>query len=143
MVKVKLLSGLVGIMLMFSLVGCSKELSSINDFSRFSSMKQDETDRIEVEFDNYSGSPFYFTIEDQDDIDEIMNIIFSSSFKRMEKEENGGDHTSIAIIQGETQYKLHVVMNKEGKYYYSFATTELQDKINELAREVGAYESVE
>lgn len=143
MVKVKLLSGLVVIMLMFSLVGCSKELNSINDFSKFSSLKQDETNKIEVEFDNYSGAPFYFTIEEQDDIDEIMNIIFTSSFKRMEKEVNGGDHTSITIIQEESQYKLHVFMNKEGKYYYSFETTELQDKINELAREAGAFDGVE
>ena len=130
-------------MLMFSLVGCSKELNSINDFSKFSSLKQDETNKIEVEFDNYSGAPFYFTIEAQNDIDEVMNIIFTSSFKRMEKEVNGGDHTSITIIQGEDQYKLHVFMNKEGKYYYSFETTELQEKITELARKAGAFKGGE
>ena len=128
---------------MLSLLGCSKEINSINDFSKLSSMKRDATDRIEVEFDNYSGAPFYFTIEDQEDIDEIMNIIFSSSFKRMEEDASGGDHTSIRIIQGENQYKLHVFMNKEGNRYYSFETSELQDAISGLAREAGAFESVE
>ena len=31
----------------------------------------------------------------------------------------------------------------KGKYYYSFETTELQDKINELAREAGSFDGVE
>lgn len=34
-------------------------------------------------------------------------------------------------------------MNKEGKYYYSFATDDLQNKINELARNAGAYNNTE
>ena len=139
--------------LLFCLVGCdilkntaddepSKEITTISDFSKFADMTR-ETDKIEVEFDNYSGYPFYFTIEDQEDIEEIMNIIFSASFTKMGTEPNGGDHTSITIIQGEKEYKMHAFMNKEGQYYYSFSTTELQLKINELAREAGAFDGVE
>ena len=91
--------------LLFCLVGCdilkntaddepSKEITTISDFSKFADMTR-ETDKIEVEFDNYSGYPFYFTIEDQEDIEDIMNIIFSASFTKMGTEPNGGDHTSI------------------------------------------------
>ena len=94
----------------------SKEITTISDFSRFADMTR-ETDKIEVEFDNYSGYPFYFTIEDQEDIEEIMNIIFSASFTKMGTEPNGGDHTSITIIQGEKEYKMHAFMNKEGQYF--------------------------
>ena len=72
-----------------------------------------------------------------------MDIIFSSSFTKMEKEVNGGDHTSMKIIQGEKEYQLHTFMNKEGQYYYSFSTTDLQTKIQELAREAGAFENVD
>ena len=64
-------------------------------------MVQDKTDIIEVEFDNYSGTPFYFVIENRDDIDDIMKIIFSSSFKKMKMGLSAGDNTSIKIIQGE------------------------------------------
>ena len=125
--------------LMLSLIGCEKEINSISDFSKFSGMTK-ETDRIEVTFDNYSGYPFYFTIEDREDLDEIMDIIFSSSFNKMKDEVNGGDHTSLKIIQGDNVYNMHTFMNKEGRHYYSFATTDLQNKIRELAEEAGAFD---
>lgn len=128
--------------LLCCLGGCAKEVNTITDFSKFSDMTQDGTDKIEVTFDNYSGYPFYFTIEDQEDIDEIMDIIFSSSFAKMKKEVNGGDHTSMKIFQGEKEYRLHAFMNKEGQYYYSFSNTDLQTKIQELAREAGAFDYV-
>lgn len=131
------------ITLLLCLFGCTKKINTITDFSKFYDMTQYGTDKIEVTFDNYSGSPFYFTVEQQEDIDEIMDIIFSSSFTKMGKEMNGGDHTSMKIIQGEKKYKLHAFMNKEGQYYYSFSTTDLLTKIQELAREVGAYENIE
>ena len=131
------------VLLLCCLVGCAKEVNTITDFSKFEGMTKDGTDKIEVTFDNYSGYPFYFTIEDKDDIDEIMEIIFSASFNKMEKEVNGGDHTSIKIIQGENEYNLHAFMNKEGRYYYSFTTTELLSKIQELAKETGAFDWVE
>lgn len=139
----KTMSLVLVFMLLACLVGCSKEVNTITDFSKFSDMTQDGTDKIEVTFDNYSGYPFYFTIDAQEDIDEIMDIIFSSSFTKMKKEVNGGDHTSMKIIQGEKEYQLHTFMNKEGQYYYSFSTTDLQTKIQELAREAGAFENVD
>ena len=69
--------------------------------------------------------------------------LFSSTFKNMGKEPFDGNHTYISIIQGEHKYDLHLLMNKEGKYYYSFATDDLQNKINELARNAGAYNNTE
>ena len=139
----KALSLILTFILLACLVSCSKEVNTITDFSKFADMTKDGTDKIEVTFDNYSGYPFYFTIENQEDIDEIMDIIFSSSFTKMEKEVNGGDHTSMKIIQDEKEYNLHAFMNKEGQYYYSFSTTDLQIKIQELARKAGAFDGVE
>lgn len=146
----KTLSLILMFIILTCTVGCdnfeiglnSKEINTITDFSKFSDMTR-ETDRIEVEFDNYSGYPFYFTIEDPEDIETIMDIIFSSSFTKMGKEVNAGDHTSITIIQGEREYHIHAFMNKEGQYYYSFATTDLQVKLQEIARENGAFDRTE
>lgn len=147
----KLLCGVLTMVMAFGLFGCSPsdnedknndvEIENITDFSKFSTMEQ-ITDRIEVTFDNNSGVPFYFAIENEADIDEIMEIIFSSSFKKRGKEINDGNHTSIKIIQGDREYVMHTSNNKNGDYYYSFSTTELYDKIVELAREAGAYENV-
>lgn len=140
--KLKALSAVIVCCLAFSLFGCSKEIKSITDFSEYADMTR-ETDKIEVTFDNNSGSPFYFTIEKQEDIRQIMSIVFSSTFKNMGKEPFDGNHTYISIIQGEHKYDLHLLMNKEGKYYYSFATDDLQNKINELARNADAYNNTE
>ena len=149
---IKLLCGVLMMVMVFGLFGCSlndnenknndAEIENITDFSKFSTMEQ-FADRIEVTFDNNSGVPFYFTIENEADIDEIMEIIFSSSFEKKDKEINDGSHTSIKIIQESREYVMHISDNKNGDYYYSFSTTQLYDKINELAREAGAYETVE
>lgn len=119
-----------------------KKIGDITDFSKFSGLKQ-EADKIEVTFDNNSGMPFYFTIVDSEDINEIMNIIFTATFEKMGTEVNDGSHTSIRIFQGENEYVMHVGSNKEASYYYAFSTSDLQDKINELAREAGAFEDGE
>ena len=139
----RLIALFLAVLITVSFVSCTKEVNTITDFSKFEGMTKDGTDKIEVTFDNYSGYPFYFTIEDKDNIDEIMEIIFSASFNKMEKEVNGGDHTSMKIIQGERVYNMHAFMNKEGRYYYSFTTTELLSKIQELAKEAGAFDWVE
>ena len=128
-------------LLLVSVVSCGKEITVITDFSKFADMKR-ETDRIEVTFDNHSGEPFYFTIEEQADIEEIMDIIFSSEFNNLGDEPFAGDNTSLKIIQGEKEYGLHFRINKEGKNYYAFSSMELQNKIVELARAVGAYDGI-
>ena len=139
----KILSLMLGFILLVGLVGCSKEVNTITDFSKFTDMTKDGTDKIEVTFDNHSGKPFYFDVEDQEYIEDIMDIIFSSSFGSKQKEASPGDNTSITVIQGEKEYHIHARINKEGHYYYSFSTAELQTKIQELAREAGVFENVD
>ncbi len=138
-----IIGGVIILCITFGLLGCAKEIKSITDFSQFSDMTRDETDRIEVTFDNGSGSPFYFTVDDKSDIDEIMDIIFSSSFENIGKETNDGCHTTIVIVQGENEYNMHVAVNRDGKYCYAFSTDDLQNAINKLAENAGAYENAE
>ena len=101
------------------------------------------TERIDVTFDNHTGAPFCFTIEDQAEIEKIMDIIFSASFVKMKQEVNGGSNTSIKIVQGDRVYSMGAIRNYEGKIGYTFTTTELQDEITKLAREAGAFDGVE
>ena len=55
------------LLFILTLCSCTKEINNINDFSKFSTMTK-ETDKIDVTFDNHSGSPFYFTIDNQKEI---------------------------------------------------------------------------
>ena len=133
--------------MIMSFVGCAgddgtAQISTITDFKRFAEMSRD-TDRIDVTFDTLSGYPFYFTIEDSNDIEEVMNIIFSSSLNKLGEEVNDGNHTYIKIVQGDDTYTMSVSSNKEGKYYYSFSSTDLADKITILAIEAGVYGDLE
>ena len=148
----KIFSGLIAMITLFSLFSCAylfggendanKEINTITDFSKYANMTR-ETDKIEVTFDNYTGKPFCFTIEDKQDIDEIMNIVFSASFVNRGNELFAGDNTSITIIQGDAKYTLGVNGSREGKNFYAFSTQELHGKIRELARKAGAYYAVE
>ncbi|MBO5542913.1 MAG: hypothetical protein J5936_05680 [Acholeplasmatales bacterium] len=118
---------------MLVLVGCGKDIKSINDFSKFSTMKQD-ADKIEVTYDNGTSTPTIFLIEDDEEISSIMNIIFNSSFEKETKEYDGGNHTLITIYQGSNEYVMNVKSNKDGDYYYSFSNNDLLNKIKELAK---------
>ena len=145
----KLIAVVLALVCVLGFVSCvsgnnenEKEVNTITDFSKFADMTKDGTDKIEVTFDNHSGYPFYFTVEDKEDIDEVMNIIFSSSFDRC-SETNDGSHTSIKIIQGEKEYSMHISTNKEGEHYYSFSTSDLFLKINELGKAAGAFENLD
>ncbi len=139
----KLIAMVLALVCVLGLVGCAKEINTITDFSKFAGMTKNGTDKIEATFDNNTGTPFYFTIEDKEDIDEIMDIIFSASFEKMREEVNGGSNTSIKILQDETTYSMGVMRNYEGQNGYTFTSTELQDKIIELARKAGAFEGIE
>jgi hypothetical protein len=60
MKKYKIILGIFIMCMMFTLFGCgAEEIKSINDFSRFSDIIQ-ETDKIDITFDNNTGTPFNF-----------------------------------------------------------------------------------
>ncbi len=136
----KLLSLVMIAFLLISMTACGKQITKITDFERFESMTK-ETDKIEVNFDNNTGAPFYFTISEQAEIDAIMDIIFSSTVENAGKEAMAGDNTSLTIFQGENKYVIHFRTNKEDKNFYNFTSRALQDKIIELAREARAYDT--
>ncbi len=136
----KIIAILAVIVLLFSFVGCGKQITKITNFERFSTMSKG-ADKIEVEFDNNTGVPFYFTITDRSEIDAIMDIVFSSAVEDAGKEPMAGDNTSFTIFQGEKEYRMSFRVNKEGSKYYNFVTADLQDKIRELATNAGAYNS--
>ncbi len=136
----KLIILCLAFILVFSMAGCDQKIEKITDFERFESMTK-ETDKIEVNFDNNTGAPFYFTISDQAEIDAIMDIIFPSTVENAGKEAMAGDNTSLTIFQGENKYVIHFRTNKENKNFYNFTSRTLQDKIIELAREARAYDT--
>lgn len=148
MKKATAVAGLMILLLVAGLFGCArktaavKTIQSVTDLSRCAGMTND-TDRIEVQFDNYSGEPFLFTIEDPEQIRQIMELLFSASLEDWGTDGAfAGCNTSITVVQGENSYTLNVQINREGDHYYAFSTGELSDKITELARAAGAYEGV-
>lgn len=126
---------------LFATVGCSntKSVVHITDMERFYDM-QETADSIDVEFDNHTGKPFKFTVEDENVIAEIMNIILTDELNNLGKEFPPGDNTFITIHQGEKSYSLSVRINSEKDIYYAFSF-DLQSKIIDLATARGAYDT--
>lgn len=136
-----LLSVVFCFVLCVSLVACGGDnIKKLTDISRFSSMTIDGTDRIDVEFDNNTGSSFDFSITEEDTICDVMDIVINAEVYAKDGDLWAGDNTSITIVQGSNEYHLSVRANKENGTFYYFENSDLQDKINELARLAGAYE---
>lgn len=133
--KMKMFFGCLLMCMLFCISGCKKEITSITDFTKFNAMTQD-TDKIEVVFDN-GGAPYYFDIEDENDIDAVMEILFTSTFENVGSKMKDGNNTWICIIQGENRYDMHIRMNKESGNYYSFSNEDLQIEIEKLAIKAG------
>ena len=104
--NIKTISILILLFVMsFVCFGYSEEIIRITDLLEYSTMTK-ETDRIDVTFDNNTGVPFYFSITNEEEIKQIMHIIFTGVLKKQSKETNDGNHTSIKIIQGEETYSI-------------------------------------
>lgn len=126
---------------MFAFTACSNPIKHITDMERFADM-QETAASIEVEFDNHTGKPFKFTVDDENDIAKIMNIVLTEELNNIGKGDiPPGDNTFITIRQGEKSYSLSLRINSEKGTYYSFATDRLQSKIIDLATERDAYDT--
>ena len=139
----KLLTPLLFLMsCMFGFSACSntKAIVHITDMERFADMKE-SADSIDVEFDNHTGKPFKFTVEDENDISEIMNIVLTEELANMGNNlPPVGDNTWIIIHQGEKSYRLSVRHNSEKDIYYGYSF-DLQSKVIEFATARGAYDT--
>ena len=115
----------------------TKIYTNINEFATFSEMTQDGTDSISVKFDHDDGDYYEFIIEDENNIEEIMSIIFSLKFSEGSTHPiPPGNNTRIIINQGENRFSLSVRYIAQDNMYYYFGSA-LQSKIYDLAIEFG------
>lgn len=138
---------LLSCIFLFAVVGCAGNISFITDIERFSDM-QKQADKIDVDFDNATKEGFEFAITDENEIAEIMEIIFSETLTNDHDPYFASPNdTSIMIYQGEKTYSLGVryIDENSARYYFRFyfSTSRLEKKITELATARGAFDSVE
>ena len=127
-----------------ALVGCTQSsYSSLTKVSEYKDMKGGG-DRIEVRCDGKINClidyNFYFSIQDKDDIDEIVNLLVNT---RLEREDlppapgASGGYT-LKVFQGEKTFTVSTngVYVKDKRYV--FATDDLFNKIKSLSDSKGA-----
>ena len=104
---------------------------------------QSQADKIDVEFDNGTQDGYFFTIINEEEIAEIMNIIFNTSISYGGKQNEipPMGNTFLTVYQGEKTYTLGHRFILDGENYYSFQTSELAEKITALATAYGAYDT--
>lgn len=136
---IALISTILCCLLLFAGCAENKEIIYITDVERYADMQQ-QADKIDVDFENGTQKGFQFTITDEDDIDEIMSIIFSDTLlKYADDTLPPGFNTKITIYQGEKSYTVNVSFISENGKLYSFSTNNLKDKITVLAVAAGAF----
>ena len=127
----------------FLLCSCSSNKEVITELSKYKNLSKN-IEKIDVQFDNYSGKPFLFSITDNSTITEVMDIIFSQKLIYQGRDSKfAGDNTFITLYEKETTYNMSVSFIEDDGIYYKFSTHDLSDKIDSLAREAGAFENVE
>ena len=110
---------------------------SVTDFSEFDGMTR-VADKIEIDYwDIDTDSTTRLTVENQEDIAEIMDIIFNESHFELNRAEHLGNSHVIYIYQGEKIYSLRSNNNLLDGSIYTTPETDLNGKILALATEAG------
>lgn len=129
---------------MFLFAGCSNtsnDVITITDIEYYSDMQM-EADRIEVKFDNSTGNYFKFTIDNKNDITDIMNIVLNDKLNNLGNEAIAPtDNTSFTVYQGEKAYSIALNGVMANGNHYAFSSIDLQSKITDLAIAQGAYDT--
>lgn len=124
--------------------GCSdtpKNVTTITDIEYYSDMHA-EADRIKVKFDNNTGKYFKFTIENENDIDYIMNIVLNDKLNNLGNQQPApANNTSLTVYQDEKAYGVSLNGIAANGNHYAFTSTDLQSKITDLAIAQGAYDT--
>lgn len=117
----------------------TSDFERIFDIDFYADM-QKEADKIEVVFDNGTQERFKFSITDESDIEEIMDIIFADTLIDLGTQlKPPGFNTYISVYQGEKVYSLSVIFITVKGRLYTFSTRNLSDKIFDLATAQGAF----
>lgn len=141
--KKRMILWLLIVALLFAMVGCSdtKTVEYITDIEGYETMQQGG-DKIEVYFENGTRYGFPFTIEEQIDIDEIVNLLLST---RLEKLGDGpvapGDNTHFTVYQGDKAYGIALSGVTSNGDRYGFTSNDLRKKISEIAAAKGAFDT--
>ena len=137
---IALVASVFSCLLLFAFAGCSDKVLFITDLEHYSDMQR-QTDKIDVHFDNGTQEGFYFSITEKNEIEEVMEIIFSISVSnRIDPNFAAPDNTSITIYQGEKSYSLGVRFVDDNNSRYYFCTGgNLAEKLHNLATARGAF----
>ncbi len=121
------------ILLLLCIVGVwylnKQNVGYIKDISKYEGLTQ-EVDKIEVRYDNDTGSYVGFIIDDKNELNEIMSIILNTKLEKSEPW--NGNNTVLIIYKGLKTYSMNVVHVGTKNQWYEFETYELTDKITKI-----------
>lgn len=121
--------------------GCSERINTITDIDLYSDM-QAGGDKIEVCFENGTRYGFEFTVEDKNDIEDIVNTVITTPLINSGKQPAApGDNTYFTVYQGKKAYIIHLSGVISNGNRYTFSTDGLRNKINAIAEANGAFET--
>lgn len=131
---ITLVSITLACLFLVSLVGCSRRVSKITDVKSFSDMHR-QADKIDVQINIGLKEVFNFSITEKNEIEEVMQVLFSATLSnKIDPLFAATDYFPyITIYQGEKTYSLCARYIEENGQPYYFLSSNLVDKLIELA----------
>ncbi len=131
---------------LFSFVACSNsdnEINTIKDIEFYSEMKAGG-DKIDVDFNNGKKNGFQFSIDEESDIREIVDLVLTAKLTNIVNDAPAPmGNISFTIHQGTNSYGISlngIVIDNSSRYILS-TNDELREKINAIATEKGAFDT--
>ena len=113
------------------MLSCKNQINYITDIDSYSNLTKN-CDSIRVSYDINESTPYIFTINDKNELDDIMELILSTKLNSGEVRD--GNHTTLTIYYESFDVTINSsFVNYKNKVYY-FENSNLYTKIQELSQ---------
>lgn len=126
---------IISVIVMLNLVACSENPNNkkFNSFKKYKDFSN-EVVSIEVTWD-LSGSLCEFTIDNAEQIDDVIELYNQLSMENVGKEPTAGDNGYINFVYSDgrkTSASLLIIYDEETKCYYSYPDTTIYNYIKQI-----------
>ena len=115
----------------FILLSCKNKINYITDIDSYSNLNNNCIS-IDVSYDVNENTPYLFTINDKDDLNEIMSLILNT--KLIKGGNKDGNHTTLKIYYDSFDVTINSQFVNYNDQIYYFENYNLYLKIQELSQ---------
>lgn len=123
-------------LILFLLTACAETNMKINEFPQYKNLTKSPTKIIVDYSDDLRGT---YEIEDKETIDEVVSILFETTYVKMKNEPNAGNNGRMTFVdenEEQTLISLYAISYKNSLYHPS--SNNLLIRLRQIGVELGA-----